>query len=135
MCLPLIVWCGEPLVIVQPEWPGMGQLHVSPTQATGMPWTLKCDALALITLPPWVVTSPSLMTFFMAFVVVESEIYLTAVATSLSAGAAIDLILRNTSPRDSCWALRFSSEGGLMKMRVASCGSRRLTARLGPPAR
>ena len=65
MCLPLIVWCGEPLVIVQPEWPGMGQLHVSPTQATGMPWTLKCDALTLITLPPWVVTSPSLMTFFM----------------------------------------------------------------------
>jgi hypothetical protein len=66
MFLPLIVWCGDPLTIVQPECPGMGQLHVSPTQATGIPRTLKWVALALTTLPPWVVASPRRMTFFIA---------------------------------------------------------------------
>lgn len=43
----------------------MGQLHVSPTQATGIPCTVKWVALALITLPPCDVASPSRMTFFM----------------------------------------------------------------------
>ena len=108
MCLPLMVWCGEPLAIVQPVWPGMGQLHVS----------------------------PGLMTFFMRVLSFEcGDTYLTAVAASLPTDGTIDLILRKTSTPDSSCALRFSSEGGLMKIKVASCGSRRLTARLGPPAR
>lgn len=37
MLFPLILWCWDPVVIVQPECPGMGQLHVSPTHATGIP--------------------------------------------------------------------------------------------------
>lgn len=37
MLFPLILWCEDPVVIVQPECPAMGQLHVSPMQATGTP--------------------------------------------------------------------------------------------------
>jgi hypothetical protein len=64
MAFPLIVWWAEPVLIVQPVCPWTGQLHVSPTQATGIPPILKCGALALITLPPCEVASPSRMTFF-----------------------------------------------------------------------
>jgi hypothetical protein len=49
---PLMRWRLEPLVIVQPVCPGTGQLQESPTQATGIPPTLKLVARVLITLPP-----------------------------------------------------------------------------------
>ena len=62
---PLMRWRLEPVAIVQPLCPGTGQLQESPTQATGIPPTLKLVARVLITLPPWEVGSPSRITLRM----------------------------------------------------------------------
>jgi hypothetical protein len=59
---PLMRWRAEPLAIVQPLCPRTGQVQESPTQATGMPPTLKLVARVLTTLPPWDVVSPNRMT-------------------------------------------------------------------------
>ena len=42
----------------------IGQTHASPCRATAMPLTNEVEEAA-ITLPPWLVASPSRITFFM----------------------------------------------------------------------
>jgi hypothetical protein len=52
-------------MITQTLWPGIGQMHWSPTRATGMPSTVNHVALTLTTFPPCEVGSLRRMTFGM----------------------------------------------------------------------
>jgi hypothetical protein len=62
--MPPIDTMGSPSTITHGECPLIGQLQGSPFRATAMPCT---DAVpeAASTLPPWLVASPSRITFFM----------------------------------------------------------------------
>jgi len=55
--------CSElPSTITQTLWPGKGQMHWSPTRATGIPSTVNQVALTLTTFPPCEVGSLRRMT-------------------------------------------------------------------------
>src|SRR5471030_228754 len=65
--MPSIRCSWLPSTIVQVSCPGSGQLHVSPTRATGFPPTMNCWVRTVETWPPWEVGSPRRMTLGMAF--------------------------------------------------------------------
>gem|GEM_PF-4798202 len=91
---PSIRWRLEPLAMVQLLCPDMGQLQASPTQATGIPPTLKFVARVLITLPPWEVASPSRITLRMVVL-----IYCRALGCDALASGAVDaLVAWRTAP-------------------------------------
>lgn len=89
---------GLPSTMTQKECPLIGQVHASPFLATAIPWTNAVGAAA-ITLPPWLVASPSRITLFILSF--ESVEYGSPAAARKRDEIATDFIYRSAIQRQT----------------------------------